>query len=230
MFAARRRARITICTGRLLHNSRCTVVGEERFARREEIIMKRRMAQVVMCLALGIGACVEPPAAPEAARTDGLMLAPRSLRGTGLLIENLTEVSLPVLGPAGSLVIDQLIITDLMLVEDAVGVLLGLEATGMVTGTLTATGVPIVNQRFTSTFAITSSGPGQCELVTVDLGPLRIDALNLLTAEVPTAGVTARGSGAIGSLLCNLGNVLSGTIGGLTRGVGGLVNAINRLI
>jgi hypothetical protein len=117
-----------------------------------------------------------------------------------------------------------------MLVEDITGAIVGLEATGTVTGTLTATGVPIVDERFTSTLGITSSGPGQCDLVTIDLGPLTIDALGLVTADVPTAELTGRGSGAVGSLLCNLGNALSGVIGGVTRGVRGLVNAINRLI
>lgn len=193
--------------------------------------MKQRVAKLAMCLTLGIGACAEPPVAPDALARDRLVPHPqRSLNGTGLILESLTNVSLPIVGPVAGILIDQAVITDLMLIEDIAGTIIGLEATGTVTGTLTGTGVRIVDERFTSTFGITSSGPGQCDLVTIDLGPLRLDALGLVTADVPTADVTARGSGAIGSLLCNLGNALSGVIGGVTRGVQGLVNAINRLI
>jgi hypothetical protein len=193
--------------------------------------MKQRVATLAMCLTLGIGACAETPVAPDALARDRLMPHPqRSLDGTGLILEDLTDVSLPIVGPVAGIVIEQAVITDLMLIEDIAGTIIGLEATGTVTGTLTGTGVRIVDERFTSTFAITSSGPGQCDLVTIDLGPLRLDALGLVTADVPTADVTTRGSGAIGSLLCNLGNALSGVIGGVTRGVQGLVNAINRLI
>jgi hypothetical protein len=193
--------------------------------------MKRPVAKLAVMLALGIGACGEPVGPPEAPAPGGaISLAHRSLNGTGLILENLTGVSLPIVGQVGEVLIDQAIITDLKLVEDITGAIIGLEATGTVTGTLTATGVQIVDEEFTSTFGITSSGPGQCDLVTIDLGPLRLDALNLVTADVPTADVTTRGSGAVGSLLCNLGSLLSGAIGGVTRGVQGLVNAINRLI
>ena len=157
-------------------------------------------------------------------------LQARSVNGTGLLLESLTGISLPLVGQVGNIDIDQAVITDLMLVEDIAGTIVGLEVAGIVTGTLSATGVPIVDERFSSSVGITSSGPGQCELIEIDLGPLRLDALNLVTADVPTAELSGRGSGAVGSLLCNLGNLLSGVVGGVTQGVQGLVNAINRLI
>jgi len=194
--------------------------------------MKQRATALAMCLALGVSACSEPTSAPDLSgseRSVPLAQAGR-LDGTGLILDNLTGVSLPIVGQVGEVLIDQAIITDLMLVEDITGAIIGLEATGTITGTLTATGVPIVDEQFTSTLGITSSGPGQCEVVTIDLGPLTLDALNIVTADVPTAEVTGRGSGAVGSLLCNLGNVLSGAVGGVTRVVQGLVNAINRLI
>ena len=192
--------------------------------------MKRRMASITMSLALGLAACDEPTLAPETSATTGPMLQAQPVNGTGLILNSLTGVSLPILGQVGEVLIDQAIITDLMLIEDIAGTIVGLEVTGIVNGTLTATGVPIVEEEFTSSVGITSSGPGQCELVTIDLGPLRIDALGLVTADVPQAELTGRGSGAVGSLLCNLGRALSGIVGGVTRGVQGLVNAINNQI
>jgi hypothetical protein len=149
--------------------------------------------------------------------------------GSGLVLDSLTGVSLPLLGEVGDIVIDQAVLTDLRLVEDLVGQIIGLEVTGTLTGTLAATGVEI-DEQFTSTLAITSSGPGQCEVVGLQLGPLTFDALGLVAVDVPEAGLTGRGSGAVGSLLCNLGSLLNGPLGILTRGVQGLVNALNRVI
>jgi hypothetical protein len=147
--------------------------------------------------------------------------------GSGLVVDSLTGLALPLLGELGDIVIDQVVITDLRLVEDIVGAIVGLEVTGTLTGTVTATGVQIVDEVFTSTLAITSSGPGQCELLGLQLGPLALNALNLVAVDVPVADVTGRGSGAVGSLLCTLGSLLSGAIGGVTQGVQGLVNALN---
>jgi hypothetical protein len=190
--------------------------------------MKRVVATFAVSLALGINACSEPPVAPDV--SEPVRLAPQRVNGTGLVLESLTDVSLPIVGQVDELVIDQVVINDLMLVEDIAGAIIGLEVTGTVNGTIGALGVPVVDQRFTSSVGITSSGPGQCELVTIDLGPLNINALGLVTADVDPVELTGRGSGAVGSLLCNLGQALSGVIGGVTRGVQGLVNAINRVI
>jgi hypothetical protein len=150
--------------------------------------------------------------------------------GSGLVLDSLTGVSLPLLGDLGDIVIDQAVLTDLRLVEDLVGQIVGLEVTGTLTGTLTATGVDVVDEQFTSTLAITSSGPGQCEVVGLQLGPLTFDALGLVAIDVPEAELTGRASGAVGSLLCNLGSLLNGLLGGVTQGVQGLVNAVNRVI
>jgi hypothetical protein len=150
--------------------------------------------------------------------------------GSGLVLDSLTGVSLPLLGEVGAVDIDQAVITDVRLVEDLVGQIVGLEVTGTLTGTLTATGVDVVDEQFTSTLAVTSSGPGQCEVVGLQLGPLTLDALGLVAVDVPEAELTGRGSGALGSLLCNLGSLLNGPLGTVTQGVQGIVNAVNRVI
>ena len=172
-------------------------------------------------LAAPVGKNAVSAAAPEAAAQQG----PRR-PGSGLVVDNLTNVELPILGELGDiLVIDQAIITDIRLVEDVVGQIVGLEVTGNVTGLLTAAGVQI-DEQFTSTLAITSSGPGKCEVVTLDLGGLNIDALGLVTADVPELNVNAQGSGAVGVLLCTLGSVLRGLTGS-GGAAGGLTNAVN---
>jgi hypothetical protein len=63
-------------------------------------------------------------------------------------------------------------------------------------------------------------------VITIDLGPIDVDVLGLATVDVPAATLTGRSSGALGSLLCNLGSALSG----ITSGAAGLVQAINNLI
>ena len=84
---------------------------------------------------------------------------------------------------------------------------------------------------FTANVAVTSSGPGQCSLVTLNLSSLNLNVLGLVTGQVPV-NVDVKGSGAVGSLLCNLGNLLSGLLSGGTGSPGaqGVVNAINNQI
>jgi hypothetical protein len=93
-------------------------------------------------------------------------------------------------------------------------------------------GTDVITEDFLTIVSITSSGPGQCSLITIDLGPVNIDALGLAGVDIPAATLTGRGSGAIGSLLCNLGRLLGG-LGGLLGGGGApaaLVDNFNRRI
>ena len=188
--------------------------------------MRKRVAHVLP-LALGIAACGQEPSAPE---RIAIPEAPSMQveRGVGLAINSLTGVSLPLVGQVDELVIDQIVINEIVLGE-VVGGVVGLEVTGTINGVLDAVGTPIVDQQFTSTLSVTP-GAGGCRIVNVDLGPLNIDALGLVTADVDPATVEGRGSGAVGTLLCTLGSLVSGVVGGATRGVQGVLNAINRLI
>jgi len=196
--------------------------------------MRVRAAALVLPLVLVFVGCDQgrttaPTVIPEpAVHEPGLLRMQAPPPGSGLVLNSLTGVTLPLVGSLGDVIIDQVVITNFALVENTVGQIVGLEVTGTLNGVLTATGAQI-SEDFTSTVSVTSSGPGQCDLVTIDLGPLHIDALGLVTADVPAASLTARGSGALGSLLCNLGNLLGG-LGGTIPGVGGIVNAINNLI
>ena len=175
-----------------------------------------------------IGACSESPSAPTARAIPTPSM--QGIGGTGIKVDIVPTVTLP-LGLGGSINIDQAVITHFALVENTVGEIVGLDVTGTLTGTAVDVlgGIVGVNaDPFTAEASITSSGPGQCNLVTLDLSSLNLNVLGLVTGTVPL-NVTAKGSGAVGSLLCNLGNALSGLASGGTGSPGaqGLVNALN---
>ncbi len=187
--------------------------------------MKAGRAVLIVLAAIGTGACSDVPTAPDPTATTATQ---RARPGTGLVLDNFTTVTVPVLNvPLGDLVIQQAIITDLKLVEDIVSGVIGLEAEGVVELTGGVLGTTVLTQDFTTTLGITSSGPGQCDLVSVDLGTIDVTLLHpLAEVDVPAASVTGRGSGAVGSLLCNLGALLSAP----GAAIGGIVNALNNLI
>jgi hypothetical protein len=191
--------------------------------------MNRGLVVLPLSLALGIGACSDNPVAPERRAIPDAPLMQRNPNATGLVVESLTGVGLPIIGTVDELVIDQAVLNNLVL-ENLVGGIVGLTVTGTVSGVVEATGAEIVDEQFTSTLTITPSGGGGCKAVDVDLGPINIDALGLVTADVPTVSADAFASGAAGGLICALGNVVSGVVGGATRAVQGILATLNRLI
>jgi len=192
------------------------------------------LAASAVLVALGASACSDFAVAPRLpAPGPSFQQGAAPPKGTGLSLNIVPNVQLP-LGLGGSVTIDQAVISHFALVENTVGEIIGLEATGTLTGTaVTAAGglVGVNASPFVADVGITDSGPGQCGLVTLDLSNLNISGLGLVTATVP-ANVSVKGSGAVGSLLCNLGSALSGLASGLTAGSGaqGLVNALNNQI
>ena len=189
--------------------------------------MKKQWAALAMVL--GLAACGENPTAPENMVPD--RPAFQREKGTGLVLTSVTGLALPLIGSLGEVVIDQAVITNFALVETTVGTIVGLEAEGVLQLTGGVLGADVVTEDFNTLVSVTSSGPGQCDLITIDLGPIGIDALGLATVDVPVASLTGRGSGAVGSLLCAIGNLLSALLGGGSApGLGGLVNALNNQI
>jgi hypothetical protein len=161
------------------------------------------------------------------------MLQQAPPKGTGISVDLVPHVTLP-LGLGGSITINQVVITNFALVENTVGQIVGLQVTGDLSGTaINAVGglVGVNAQPFIATASVTSSGPGQCTLATINLSNLNLNVLGLVTGTVPV-NVTAKGSGAVGSLLCNLGQALAGIGSALGGGSGaqGLVNALNNQI
>ena len=189
----------------------------------------RNLTAFALPLTLALGACGESPTAPGLTPVGEASFA-RGNRppGSGLDVDIVGTATFPVVGGA-SVTITDAVITNIALVESTVGAIAGLEVAGTLTGTRTDVlggTVSFEAVPFTADLAVTSSGPGQCSAVMLDLTDLDASALGLVDVTVP-ATVDVKGSGAVGSLLCNLGSLLGSLTGG---GVGGLVNAINNQI
>jgi hypothetical protein len=162
-----------------------------------------------------VGACSENPNAPSPRAIPRPSL--QGIGGTGIEVNVVPTVTLP-LGLGGTININQAVITHFALVENTVGQIVGLDVTGTLSGTaVTVLGGTIgVNaDPFTAEASITSSGPGQCSLVTLDLSSLNVNVLGLVTGTLPL-NISAKGSGVVGSLLCNLSSALSGLASGGT--------------
>jgi hypothetical protein len=189
--------------------------------------MKMRLAALVV--ALGLGACADNPTAPSAMAGERPAL---QARGTGLELSSVTGLTVPLLGvELGDVVIEQAVITNFALVENLVGQIVGVEVEGLLQLTGGVLGTDVLTEDFSTLVSVTSSGPGQCDVITIDLAPISVDILGRVAfVDVPVASVTGRGSGAVGSLLCALGRLLSGPLGGVISGVRGIVNALNNLI
>jgi hypothetical protein len=182
--------------------------------------MLKRKTVLSFALVLGIGACSDQPTSPRAlAVPDGPSY--QFDRGTGLTLDNVTSTPIPLLGDAvfnGEVVITQLAL-------NAVG---GLEATGTITGTITALGIPI-NQSFTTDVGISKTGSGgQCGVLSLDLAPITLDAAGqIVSVDLTAANVDAKATGPVGTLLCTLTNLLARGVGGAVNGV---LNALNGLL
>ena len=185
--------------------------------------MQLRILALAAPLILAV-ACDKQPAAPDSHLTPQAIRAQQT-QGTGLILNSVTGLSLPLIGSLGDVTINQAEITNFAVVENVVGQIVGLQADGVLQLTGGVLGTDVLTQDFSTTVAVTSSGSGQCSVVTLDLAPINIDAL-VAQVDVPAATVDAKGSGALGSLLCSLGQALNP----VTGAVRSIVQAIDRLI
>lgn len=183
--------------------------------------MNLRFAFVALPLALGL-ACSDVPAGPDASAATAGPIVAQTQPGSGLVLNSVTGLTLPLIGSLGDVNIDQAVLTNFAIVENVVGAIVGLQVDGVLELTGGVLGTDVVTENFNTTVSVTSSGPGQCDLVTIDLGQIHVDAL-VANVDVPAATVTAKGSGAVGSLLCNIGQALSG----LTSALPSLVSSLN---
>ena len=195
---------------------------------------RTRNLTIAVTIALALGACSETPVGPGTNPVSALGSGPafaKSVSGTGLVLDNVTGLSLPLIGQVGNVTVNQAVITQLGVVEDLAGNIIGVDVTGALQLTGGALGTDVVTQNFTTDALILSSGKGQCDVLTVDLAPITLDALGgTVSVDVPQASVTPRASGAVGPLLCNLGSLLNAPVGQVSSAVRGIVNAINRII
>jgi len=187
----------------------------------------------VLTIALALGACSDTPVGPGTNSVSALRgpAFAKSVSGTGLVLDDLTGVNAPLIGEIGTVTINQAVITQLGVVQDLAGNIIGVDVTGTLQASGGALGTDVVTQNFTTDALILSSGNGQCDVLTVDLAPITLDALGgAVSVDVPQASVTPRASGAVGPLLCNLGSLLNAPVGQVTSAVRGIVNAINRIL
>ena len=193
-----------------------------------------RNIATAVTIALALCACSENPVGPAPTSVSALGSGPafaNSVSGTGLVLNDVTGLNLPLIGHAGDVTINQAVITQLGVVQDLAGNIIGVDAQGALKLTGSALGTDVVTQNFTTDALILSSGKGQCDVVTINLAPITLDALGgAVSVDVPQASVTPRASGAAGPLLCNLGSLLNAPVGQITSAVRGIVNAINRIL
>ena len=195
---------------------------------------RTRNLTIALTTALALSACSETPVGPGITSVSALESGPafaKPVSGTGLVLDNLTGVNLPLIGHVGDVTINQAVITQLGVVQDLAGNIIGVDATGVLQLTGGVLGTDVLTQNFTTDAVILSSGKGQCDVLTINLAPITLDALGgAVSVDVPQASVTPRASGAVGPLLCNLGSLLNAPIGQVTSAVRGIVNAINQII
>ena len=168
----------------------------------------KRMIRCVLALGLAaIGGCAgENDPLPERPAVAHVKQA----QGTGIILDSLTGLTVPIIGlPLGDVVVDQAILTNLILVEDVVGNIVGLQAEGVLQLTGGVLGTNVITEDFRTEVRVASSGFGQCEVITIDLAPITLDVLGgVASVDLPEASVGAQGSGALGPLLCALGQFL----------------------
>ena len=69
-----------------------------------------------------------------------------------------------------------------------------------------------MTDEFSTGVGIISSSGGQCDIITVNLAPMSVDVLGgAVSVDLPVTEVTGRGNGAVGSLLCNVGQLAQGS-------------------
>src|SRR6266404_5887101 len=190
---------------------------------------RTRNLTVALTTALALSACSETPVGPGTTSVSTLQSGPafaKSVSGTGLVLDNVTGLSLPLIGHIGTVTI-----TQLGVVQDLAGNIIGVDANGVLQLTGGVLGTDVITQNFTTDALILSSGKGQCDVLSVNLAPITLDALgSTVSVDVPQASVTPRASGALGPLLCNLGSLLNAPVGQVTSAVRGIVNAINQIL
>jgi hypothetical protein len=181
---------------------------------------RRHLLALGATVSLSLLACQDASTSPKSISADMTPLTQQApQRGTGLVIDNVTGTTLPLIG--NGVFHGELVITSLAL--NAVG---GLVVNGTIIGKIGAVGQTI-NQSFTTDLLLSSTGGTTCSAVTINLAPINVNIAGQLVAiDVTKGGVTVGAQGPVGNLLCALTSALNSGVGSVVSAVLNIVNAI----
>jgi hypothetical protein len=185
--------------------------------------MKMLLPVVSAALAVTVAACEQAPTEPALldGRTEAFQRAGPP-RGTGLVLNNVITLPVDVIGQVPVTV--DAVITGLQF-----SALAGLTATFDLIADVEVAGTRIIAEDLVTAVSLSSGGGrGGCQLVTVDLAPVTVNAAGLAVVNIPAAAVDTRGEGAVGNLLCTVTRLVNALAP--ISAVIGVVNALTGLL
>src|SRR4051812_18563408 len=84
---------------------------------KEDTPMNLRFAALVLPLAAGL-ACADQPTAPRGEPSTGAIRAAQQVKGTGLVLNSVTGLDLPLIGQLGDVTISQAAVTNFAIIEN----------------------------------------------------------------------------------------------------------------
>ena len=112
---------------------------------------RRSLLAFALVLACGGTTAANPPTAVNESNQA-------AAKGTGLVLDSVTGLALPLIGSLGTVNIDQAVITNFAVIENTVGQIVGLEADGVLKLTGGVLGTDVLKEDFNTTVSVTSSG------------------------------------------------------------------------
>src|SRR5258706_75226 len=135
LLAEREMIRTACCVDRRARDTQRRVSELTSEGTKEKHNMYRiRNITIALTTALALSACSETPVGPGTTSVSTLQSGPafaKSVSGTGLVLDNVTGLSLPLIGHIGTVTINQAIITQLGVVQDLAGNIIGVDANGV---------------------------------------------------------------------------------------------------
>jgi len=196
---------------------------------RGSAMKKHAFAVPVLALTLTLSGCErDMPTSPEmtspSALQDGSTALQRAAppRGTGLVLNNVITLPVDIIGEVPVTV--DAVITGLQFSAIA-----GLTATFDLVADADVAGTRLIAEDLTTAVSLSSGGGGGgCEVVSVDLAPINVNAAGLAVVDIPVADVDVKAEGAVGNLLCTVTRLVNSLAP--ISAVTGVVNALTGLL
>src|SRR6267143_3605751 len=121
---------------------------------------RTRNVTIALTFTLALSACSENPVGPGTTSVSTSGSGPafaKSVTGTGLVLDNVTGLSLPLIGHIGDVTINQAVITQLGVVQDLAGNIIGVDANRVLQLTGGVLGTDVLTPDFTTDALILSS-------------------------------------------------------------------------